>query len=39
MVCEDSLASTKDNIYENDDFSLLGPGIVCGRGAGWSPAG
>ena len=34
MVCEDPLASTKDNIYENDYFSLLGPGIVCGHGAG-----
>ncbi len=24
MVCEDLLASTKDDIYENDDFTPLG---------------
>lgn len=39
MVCEDPLASTKDNIYENDYVSFLGPDIVCGRGPFWRPAG
>lgn len=34
MVCEDPLASTKDNIYENDYVSFLGPVTLYGHGAG-----